>query len=46
MFFWLLFAAGDIRSGSVALAAASAGDGATAAVAAMRHLETRQADRA
>ena len=33
-----LFAAGDIRKGSVALIAAVAGDGATAAVAAVRHL--------
>jgi thioredoxin reductase (NADPH) len=33
-----LFAAGDIRKGSVALIAAVAGDGATAAVAAVRYL--------
>jgi thioredoxin reductase (NADPH) len=33
-----IYAAGDIRSGSVALLAASAGDGATAAVAARRYL--------
>jgi thioredoxin reductase (NADPH) len=33
-----IFAAGDIRSGSVALLASSAGDGATAAVAAQRYL--------
>jgi len=33
-----LFAAGDIRKGSVALVAAVAGDGATAAVAAVRYL--------
>jgi thioredoxin reductase (NADPH) len=33
-----VFAAGDIRADSVALLAASAGDGATAAVAAARHL--------
>jgi len=33
-----IYAAGDIRSGSVALLAASAGDGATAAVAAQRYL--------
>jgi len=35
-----LFAAGDIRKGSVALIAAVAGDGATAAVAAVRYLQT------
>ena len=34
-----LFAAGDIRKGSVALVAAVAGDGATAAVAAVRYLQ-------
>jgi thioredoxin reductase (NADPH) len=34
-----LFAAGDIRKGSVALIAAAAGDGATAAVAAVRYLQ-------
>jgi len=34
-----LFAAGDIRKGSVALIAAVAGDGATAAVAAVRYLQ-------
>jgi thioredoxin reductase (NADPH) len=34
-----LFAAGDIRKGSVALIAAVAGDGATAAVAAIRYLQ-------
>ncbi len=34
-----LFAAGDIRRGSVALVAAVAGDGATAAVAAVRYLQ-------
>jgi len=34
-----LFAAGDIRKGSVALIAAVAGDGATAAVAAARYLQ-------
>lgn len=33
-----IFAAGDIRTGSVALLAAVAGDGATAAVAAVRYL--------
>ena len=36
-----LFAAGDIRKGSVALIAAVAGDGATAAVAAIRYLQSR-----
>jgi thioredoxin reductase (NADPH) len=36
-----IFAAGDIRSGSVALLAATAGDGATAAVAAFRYLAAR-----
>ena len=36
-----VFAAGDIRAESVALLAASAGDGATAAVAAARHLSVR-----
>ena len=36
-----VFAAGDIRAESVALLAASAGDGATAAVAAARHLSAR-----
>ena len=36
-----LFAAGDIRKGSVALIAAVAGDGATAAVAAVRYLQMR-----
>lgn len=35
-----IYAAGDIRSSSVALLAASAGDGATAAVAASRYLAT------
>ena len=34
-----IFAAGDIRAGSVAQLAAAAGDGATAAVAAFRYLE-------
>ena len=34
-----LFAAGDIRKGSVALIAAVAGDGATAAVSAVRYLQ-------
>ena len=34
-----IFAAGDIRSGSVALLAAAAGDGATAAIAAVRYLQ-------
>jgi thioredoxin reductase (NADPH) len=34
-----LFAAGDIRKGSVSLVAAVAGDGATAAVAAVRYLQ-------
>ena len=34
-------AAGDIRQGSVALLAAVAGDGATAAVSAYRYLQTR-----
>ena len=33
-----IFAAGDIRSGSVAQLAAAAGDGATAAIAAFRYL--------
>jgi len=33
-----LFAAGDIRSGAAALLASAAGDGATAALAAVRHL--------
>lgn len=36
-----IFAAGDIRSSSVALLAAAAGDGATAAVAAFRYLDGR-----
>jgi len=36
-----IFAAGDIRARSVALLAAAAGDGATAAVAAFRHLNSR-----
>jgi thioredoxin reductase (NADPH) len=34
-----IFAAGDIRSGSVAQLAAAAGDGATAAISAFRHLK-------
>ncbi len=34
-----VFAAGDIRQGSVALAAAVMGDGATAAVSAYRYLK-------
>jgi thioredoxin reductase (NADPH) len=34
-----IFAAGDIRASSVALLAAAAGDGATAAVAAHRYLQ-------
>jgi thioredoxin reductase (NADPH) len=36
-----VFAAGDIRRGSIALLAAVAGDGATAAAAAVRYLKTR-----
>jgi len=36
-----VFAAGDIRKGSVRQLAAVAGDGATAAVAAYRYLNTR-----
>jgi thioredoxin reductase (NADPH) len=36
-----IFAAGDIRKGSVAQLAAAAGDGATAAIAAVRHLQPR-----
>jgi thioredoxin reductase (NADPH) len=36
-----VFAAGDIRAGSVALLAAAAGDGATAAVSAFRYLTAR-----
>ncbi|WP_309083002.1 FAD-dependent oxidoreductase [Chelativorans sp.] len=36
-----IFAAGDIRQGSAALLAEAAGDGATAAVAALRHLGAR-----
>lgn len=36
-----IFAAGDIRKGSVAQLAAVAGDGATAAIAAVRYLKTR-----
>jgi thioredoxin reductase (NADPH) len=36
-----VFAAGDIRSGSVAQLAAAAGDGATAAIAAFRYLTAR-----
>jgi thioredoxin reductase (NADPH) len=36
-----IFAAGDIRSGSVAQLAAAAGDGATAAIAAVRYLKQR-----
>jgi thioredoxin reductase (NADPH) len=36
-----IFAAGDIRSGSVAQLAAAAGDGATAAIAAVRYLTQR-----
>ena len=36
-----IFAAGDIRAGSVAQLAASAGDGATAAIAAFRYLTMR-----
>jgi thioredoxin reductase (NADPH) len=38
-----IFAAGDIRHGSVALLAEVAGDGATAAMAALRHLDTAMA---
>ncbi len=38
-----VFAAGDIRANSVALLAASAGDGATAAVAAHRYVQQRAA---
>jgi thioredoxin reductase (NADPH) len=38
-----VFAAGDIRGYSVALLAAAAGDGATAAVAAQRYLRTMDA---
>jgi thioredoxin reductase (NADPH) len=34
-----IFAAGDIRKFSVALLAAAAGDGATAAISAVRYLE-------
>jgi thioredoxin reductase (NADPH) len=34
-----IFAAGDIRSDSVALLAAAAGDGATAAISAFRYLK-------
>jgi thioredoxin reductase (NADPH) len=37
-----IFAAGDIRSESVAELAASAGDGATAAVAAVRYIKGRR----
>ena len=37
-----IFAAGDIRSGSVAQLATAAGDGATAAISAFRHLEPRE----
>lgn len=37
-----IFAAGDVRSGSVALLAAVAGDGATAAVGAVRYLLERK----
>jgi thioredoxin reductase (NADPH) len=36
-----VFAAGDIRAGSVAHLAASSGDGATAAIAAYRYLHSR-----
>jgi thioredoxin reductase (NADPH) len=36
-----IFAAGDIRKGSVAQLAAVAGDGATAAIAAFRYLATQ-----
>jgi thioredoxin reductase (NADPH) len=36
-----IFAAGDIRSRSVAQLAAAAGDGATAAIAAFRYLAAR-----
>ncbi|HWL48009.1 MAG TPA: FAD-dependent oxidoreductase [Sphingomonadaceae bacterium] len=36
-----LFAAGDIRSGAVALLASAAGEGATAALAAVRYLASR-----
>jgi thioredoxin reductase (NADPH) len=36
-----IFAAGDIRKGSVAQLAAAAGDGATAAIAAVRYLKQR-----
>jgi thioredoxin reductase (NADPH) len=36
-----IFAAGDIRSGSVAQLAAAAGDGATAAISAFRYLKQR-----
>jgi thioredoxin reductase (NADPH) len=36
-----IFAAGDIRKGSVAQLAAAAGDGATAAISAFRYLEQR-----
>jgi thioredoxin reductase (NADPH) len=38
-----IFAAGDIRAGSIAQLAASAGDGFTAAVAAYRHIRERRA---
>ena len=37
-----VFAAGDIRAGSVALLAAAAGDGATAAIVAWRDLQTQR----
>jgi thioredoxin reductase (NADPH) len=37
-----IFAAGDIRSGSVAQLAAAAGDGATAAISAVRYLKERR----
>jgi thioredoxin reductase (NADPH) len=39
-----IFAAGDIRAGSIAQLAASAGDGFTAAVAAYRHVRERRKD--
>jgi thioredoxin reductase (NADPH) len=40
-----IFAAGDIRSGSVAQLASAAGDGATAAISAFRYLTQREAGR-
>ena len=40
-----VFAAGDIRAGSVAQLAAAAGDGATAAISAFRYLTARSSRR-